>query len=368
MELLFEQLSPVGCMSYLVGAESTHEAWIVDPSLKDVDRYLALLKDRGLKLAAVIDTHAHADHLSGAARLMDITGCHYVMHEQAKPKDVTDRTSDGKELTIGNVKVKVLYTPGHTEDSMCLVFPDRILTGDTLFLDDGGAGRDDLPGGDAGAHFESLKRLAALPDNLVVYPGHEYRNRRPSSLGEQKQRNPFFKPKSRQEYISFLEELKLGPAEWMKKVLEANYLCTRDPNAAEIPQGVSACEVMGTLSSCAQSTEIAMISPAELQQRLASGSPPTLLDVRESAELVGELGHLPNVIHISVRELACRIRELDSHRHEDIVTICKMGGRAKTAAQLLKEAGFSSVTVLTGGMNSWNEAGLPVQREPVASA
>lgn len=368
MDLIFEQLNAVGCMSYLIGSQSTKEAWLVDPSLKDVEKYMAQLKSQGLKLTAVIDTHAHADHLSGGGRLMDLTRCHYVMHREAKPRDVNERVEEGTTLTIGDTRVKVIHTPGHTEDSICLIFPDRILTGDTLFLDDGGAGRDDLPGGNAADHFESLRKLRQLPDSLVVYPGHEYRNRRPSSLGEQKMRNPFFKPQNKDEYVRFLEELKLGPADWMKKVLEANYGCTRDPSAVHIPEGVSACEVMGTMSSCASSQEIPMIAPVDLKKKLDAGERPLLLDVRETPELTGDLGHLPGIKHISVRELACRIDELDAHKTDEIVTICKMGGRARTAAQLLKEAGFQSVTVMTGGMNLWNEAGLPVLKEPVRTA
>lgn len=352
-------------MSYLIGSENLREAWLVDPSLKDVERYLKLIKDKGLKLTAVIDTHAHADHLSGCAKLMDLTGCHYVMHKQAKPKDVTDRVDEGAELSIGETKVKFIHTPGHTEDSVCLLLEDRILTGDTLFLDDGGAGRDDLPGGDAASHFESLRRLSQLPESLLVYPGHEYRGRKASSLKEQKTRNPFFKPATREEYVNFLEELKLGPAEWMKQVLKANYDCTRDESSVVIPEGVSACEVMGTMSTCAASREIAMISPLDLKQKLDRGDKPLLLDVRETAELTGELGHLPGVRHISVRELSFRMSELDGHRDDEIVTICKLGGRAKTAAQLLSESGFKNVSIMTGGMNLWNENGLPVVREPV---
>lgn len=363
MDLIFEPLTQLGCMTYLVASASEKEAWIIDPSLKESERYVALLKQRGLKLNGVIDTHAHADHLSGGPKLMDLTGCHYLMHSSAKPKDVTDRVQDNSELALGAVKIKFIHTPGHTEDSICILIGDKLLTGDTLFLDDGGAGRDDLPGGDAGAHFESLMKLTKMPDNLIVFPGHDYRGRRPSTLGEQKQRNPFFKPKTKDEYVHFLQELHLGPAEWMKLVLEANFACTRDEKSVDIPQGVSACEALGTLSDCAASQEIQYIDADEMKKKMDAGWKPFLLDVRETPELTGELGHLPEITHISVKEIAFRLDEIASHKNEEIVSICKMGGRAKTAAQLMSEAGFNKVIVLTGGMTAWNQAGLPVVRE-----
>lgn len=365
MDLIFEPLTQMGCMTYLIGSESEKQAWIIDPSLKEAERYVALLKERGLKLNGVIDTHAHADHLSGGPKLMDLTGCHYIMHSSAKPKDVSDRVEDGSELSLGGVKLKFFHTPGHTSDSLCIQVDGKLITGDTLFLDDGGAGRTDLPGGDPGEHFESLLKLSKLPDDLIVYPGHEYRGRRPSTLGEQKQRNPFFKPKTKDAYVQFLQELNLGPAEWMKLVLKANFDCTRDPNSVEIPQGVSACEVMGTLSDCASHQEIQYIDAQEMKNKMDSGWKPFLLDVRETPELYAELGHLPGITHISVKEIAHRLDEIEAHKNEEIVSICKMGGRAKTAAQLMSEAGFKKVTVLTGGMTAWNQAGLPVVRDAV---
>lgn len=367
MDLIFEPLTQMGCMTYLVGSASEKQAWIIDPSLKEAERYEALLKNRGLKLNAVIDTHAHADHLSGGPKLMDLTGCHYVMHTSAKPKDVTDRVEDGSELALGGVKLKFVHTPGHTEDSLCILLDDKLLTGDTLFLDDGGAGRTDLPGGDPADHFESLMKLSKMPDNLIIYPGHDYRGRRPSTLGEQKQRNPFFKPKTKDEYVHFLQELHLGPADWMKLVLQANFDCTRDPKSVDIPQGVSACEAMGTLSDCAASQEIHYIDAEEMKKKMDSGWKPFLLDVRETPELYAELGHLPGIKHISVKEIAHRLDEIAQHKNEEIVSICKMGGRAKTAAQVMSEAGFSKVIVLTGGMTAWNQCGLPVVRDTVTA-
>lgn len=369
----FEQLNTNGCVSYFLASPSARKAWLVDPLLVDTDRYLALLKQHGCALEGVIDTHTHADHLSAGAWLVNETKCFYLMHESSGVKCVTDRVSDALEIDLHDVKVHLMHTPGHTRDSMCVILPDRILTGDCLFLDDGGAGRDDLPGGDPSAHFESLQRLRQLPDDLTVYPGHDYRRRSPSTLAVQKDRNPFFKPGTSEEYVNFIQELKLGPADWMKLVLKANSDCVTDASAVYVPTGMSSCEVMGTMSTCASSQEVQHVSPSELSTQLAMAhkygcESPILLDVRESAELTGELGHLPHIIHIPVGTLESRLTELDYAKNREIVTICKIGGRAKTAAKLLLSAGYANVKVMTGGMTGWNEVGLPIEREPLIHA
>lgn len=312
-------------------------------------------------LTHVIDTHTHADHISGAAALKDVTGCEYVMHAVAPAHCVTFRVTDGFACHLGAIPVRIMHTPGHTKDSICLVLPDRILTGDTLFLDAGGAGRDDLPGGDAAAHWESLRRIRALPDALIVYPAHEYRNREPSSLGEQKQRNPHFHPATKEAFVRYLEDLKLGPAEWMQDVVKANYACAQDPQAAWIPVDVPACEVKGTLAAGVNDQQVASMPGEELKRRLDAGKAPILLDVREAKELEGELGHLPGILHIPIADLSTRLTELEAHKEQEFVTVCRTGGRAHTAAQILRQAGFQRVYVLAGGMTHWKELGFAVQ-------
>ena len=150
MALRFQQLNPGGCRTYLVGKQGIKEVALIDPVLDRLDIYLMFLRKENLKLTTVIDTHTHADHITAGPALRDLTGCDYVMHAAAPAGCVSKRLSDGQLLRFAGLEAKVLHTPGHTNDAVCLVLPDRIFTGDTLFLDDGGAGRDDLPGGDAG--------------------------------------------------------------------------------------------------------------------------------------------------------------------------------------------------------------------------
>ena len=353
MALEYRQLNPHSCRSYLVS--DGREAVLIDPVLDHFKDYTELVDKEGLILFAVVDTHTHADHISACAALKDRFGCFYVMHSLSKAECVDRPVDDGMKYTLfDTLPVEIWHTPGHTQDSICIILPDRVYAGDTLFLDDGGAGRDDLPGGDPGAHWESLRRLAGLSDGLTVFPAHDYRSRKPSSLGRQKQTNPHLKERSKEEFVSYLEDLRLGPAEWMKDVLTANYSCARDPKAAWIPVDSPACEVKGTLDIGVNEVNVAPISALELKNALAAGANDlVLIDVRESEELAGRLGHLEGIVHIPIGDLAHRLSELDDYKNRDIVVVCHSGSRAHTAAQIMTMTGFSRVRVLRGGMMAW---------------
>jgi glyoxylase-like metal-dependent hydrolase (beta-lactamase superfamily II)/rhodanese-related sulfurtransferase len=354
MGMICEQLNPHSCKTYLIGIQGKKEVALIDPVIDHTQDYIQMLEKNNYKLIQVIDTHTHADHITCAPVLKDITDCSYGMHHYAPAQCPDQRIADGDKLTLfDEIPIKVLYTPGHTKDSISLIFPDRIFTGDALFLDDGGAGRDDLPGGDPGTHWETLQKIAALDENLVVYPAHDYRDRSPSPLKQQKETNPHLKNRTKEEFIQYLEDLKLGPADWMKDVLKANYICATDPKAAWIPVDSPACEVKGTLDLGVNEIQVEPISAAELRQELASDTPPLLLDVREKNELSGGLGHIEGIVHIPIGSLADSLDEIDGNRK--IVTVCRSGLRAHTAAQILIKSGIKSVKVLNGGMLAWNE-------------
>lgn len=345
------QLNNIGCKTYLVTSGASKEAALIDPIIQGVGEYLGLLDRENLELTHVIDTHTHADHISGAATLIDKTGCDYIMHKNAPASCVTVRVTEGMEFRVADVPVKVLHTPGHTKDSITLLFPDRLMTGDTLFLDEGGAGRDDLPGGDPGEHWDSLQKLTTLPDHLMVMPGHDYRGKQPSTLGDQKKRNPHLGHSNKDAFVKYLATLNLGPANWMTEVLKANYACSRDPKAVFIPSECSACEVQP--STGAATVDANLITAQELKAKLSSGQSKVLLDVRNEDELVGEYGKIDGVIHIPVWELSSRVNELNRYKDDEIVVICKGGARAVTGSQILKRAGFKRVFVLKGGMIAW---------------
>ncbi|MFW9996062.1 MAG: rhodanese-like domain-containing protein [Candidatus Odinarchaeota archaeon] len=354
MDYLFKQLNPGACKTYLISSKNSSDVAIVDPVLEHLQDYIDLLKENDYNLTMVIDTHTHADHISGGAALKDITECKYLMHENAPSDCVTKRIKEGSRFKIGEIPVKVIESFGHTKDAISLVLPGRLLTGDALFLDDGGAGRDDLPGGDPGAHWETLQRfMEELNSQLIVYPAHDYRNREPSSLAKQKATNPHLKPRTKEEFVQYLEDLRLGPADWMKDVLKANYACARDPQAVWIPVDSPACEIKGTLDIGVNEQHPEAISVEELKQLLEkdTGSKPLLLDVREAHELKGPLGHLQGIKHVPIAKLASKLSEMK--KDDEIVIVCRSGARAYTAAQIMKQVGFNRVSVLDGGMIAW---------------
>lgn len=357
--MLFKQINPHACRTYLMVSDKSDKAILVDPVIDHFSDYLALLKQEGLTLTHVIDTHIHADHISAGSALRDATGCEYVMHESAPPRCVSMRVKDGDILQLNGIEIRVIHTPGHTGDSISLLVEDKLLTGDFLFLDDAGAGRDDLPGGNPAEHWESLKKLASLPDHLMIYPAHEYRGRQPSTLGNQRQTNPHLQPRSKEEFVRYLEDLRLGPAEWMKDVLQANYACAKDPNAAWIPVDTPACEIKGTMEKGVNELEVDYIDAAKLKQRLQENKSDILLiDVREKAELTGPLGAMEGIVHLPIGQLAGRLTELQEYKQKDIAVVCRSGARATTGAQILKKAGFAKVYVLTGGMIAWRNQGF----------
>jgi rhodanese-related sulfurtransferase len=276
--------------------------------------------------------------------MVDATDCGYIMHELAPAKCVTQRVKEGDVLTLAGQTAKVLETPGHTRDSISLLFADKLLTGDFLFLDDAGAGRDDLPGGDAEAHWKSLQKLKSVPGSVVIYPAHEYRDRQPSTLQNQRETNPHLKDMGRGEFTSYINDLKLGPADWMKDVLKANYRCATDPNSAWIPTDVPACEIKGTMNPNAGNIDVQYIAHLDINPGAV------LIDVREKEELTGPLGHLDGVINIPVGEVAHSLSELEEYKGDEIILVCRSGARATTAAQILITAGYEKVKVLDGGM------------------
>jgi glyoxylase-like metal-dependent hydrolase (beta-lactamase superfamily II)/rhodanese-related sulfurtransferase len=356
MKIFSEQLNPYACKTYLVGIEGNPEVAFIDPVIEHINDYADLVKKRNFKVSKVIDTHSHADHISGGASLKDMFSCDYVMHTLAPSQCANFRVKDGFEWKLFNkIPIRILYTPGHTKDSMSLVFPDWVFTGDALFLDEGGAGRDDLPGGDPGEHWETLQKFMALPEDLTVYPAHDYRGREPSSLKQQKKTNSHLKPRTKLEFVQYIDDLKLGPADWMKDVLKANYACAHDLKTAWIPADAPACEVKGTMAPNANQLQVSSLPPKILKQKMESKEDLVLLDVREADELVGPLGHLPGIVHVPIAGLAPKLAELEKYKGKEIVTVCRSGGRATTAAQILGMAGFPRVEVLAGGMLAWRE-------------
>ncbi len=219
----FHELGAGDCKSYLI-VSASREGMLVDPLLEDVESIIDLVSGRTIELKYVVDTHVHADHISGAPRLAEKTGATYVVHKNSGSSCAGMRVEHGERLELGRLSARVIYTPGHAADAISLAFPDRLLTGDFLFIGAAGAGRTDLPGGDSGEHWDALRELRHLEPSTLIYPGHDYHGLTFSTLAEERINNPRLKARSREEYVKWLDSFDLGSAEWMVDVVAANQL------------------------------------------------------------------------------------------------------------------------------------------------
>ncbi|HUY38766.1 MAG TPA: MBL fold metallo-hydrolase [Candidatus Binataceae bacterium] len=341
------ELNHAKCKCYLIASRAARKAALVDPRREEIARYLGVLAYYGFALEFVFDTHTHADHRSGAAELSDLTGAPLVMHRRAPSPHVAIHVEDGQTLAVGEVVLRVIYTPGHTPDSISLVAEDRVLTGDCLMIH--GTGRADFADGDAGQQYDSITgKLFALPDATVVLPAHDYRGHKQSTIGEEKQSNPRLLGKTRAQYVALMNNLGLPLPDGIQEALQ--------PNQSEVDAGQI------KFPNLAQLEAVRQLTPAELRDRIASANPPVLIDVRGADEFSGELGHIGGALLAPLAELADRAGELMQFRDRDVVAICRVGVRSTTGAAILTGLGFERVWNLRGGMLEWADAGMPVKR------
>src|SRR6201998_1265440 len=216
---LFDQTSST--YSYLLASRRGGEALIIDPVLEKVDRYLQLIRELDLKLVKAVDTHLHADHITGLGALRDRTRCITAMGEQNKADVVSMRLADGDKLSIEGLALDVIYTPGHTDDSYSFAMADRVFTGDTLLIR--GTGRTDFQNGSPRAQYESIfNRLLRLPEDTLVFPAHDYKGDTVSTIGEEKRCNPRLQVKSVDDYIALMNGLNLSNPKMMDVAVPAN--------------------------------------------------------------------------------------------------------------------------------------------------
>src|SRR6201981_2609583 len=221
--MIFRQLfdSTSGTYTYILASRAGGEALIIDPVLEKVDRYLQLIRELDLMLVKAADTHLHADHVTGLGALRDRTHCITVMGEMPKTDVVSRRVAEGDRIEIEGLRLDVLYTPGHTDDSYSFLWADRVFTGDTLLIR--GTGRTDFQNGDPRAQYESLfNKLLKLPDETMVYPAHDYKGETVSTIGEEKAFNPRLQVKSVDEYVALMNSLHLPHTQMMDVAVPAN--------------------------------------------------------------------------------------------------------------------------------------------------
>jgi glyoxylase-like metal-dependent hydrolase (beta-lactamase superfamily II) len=233
---MFDSVS--GTYSYLLASRPGGEALIIDPVLEKVDRYIQLLNEIDLRLVKAIDTHLHADHVTGLGALHDLTDCVTVMGNESRADVVGLRVADGDRIDIERLSLGVIHTPGHTKDSYCFTLADRVFTGDTLLIR--GTGRTDLASGDARAQYESIfNRLLKLPDETLVYPAHDYKGETVSTIGEEKAFNPRLAVRSAEEYVDLMGKLSLPSPKLMDVAIPLNIQLGRPRRAKRSSRSLS---------------------------------------------------------------------------------------------------------------------------------
>ncbi len=339
----FHTIADGGCRSYIIGCPDTALAAVVDPALGQIERTVGLLAREGLSLRYIIETHTHADHFSAARLLRQRLHVPIVMHRFGGASDVDLRVDDGHQLVLGQLRLKVLHTPGHTRDSICLLLADRVLTGDTLLI--GGTGRADLPTGDPEALYDSLfGKLLALPDETMVFPAHDYQDRGHSTIGEERMGNRRLQKREREDFVALMRSLDLAMPTHLTEALRTN-----------ISGGTTVRQLLDEASAA-----IAFMAMDELSRRLETRrNDLVVLDVRERDAWLR--GRIPGAHHLARGQLELKIDEHFPDPEIEIVTICEFGKLSTLAAATLQKLGFRRTIALDGGMKAWREAGYAVE-------
>ncbi len=332
--MIFRQLfdNASSTYTYLIASRRGGEALLIDPVFDRLDHYLRLLEELDLKLVKVLDTHVHADHVSAMGALRDHTSCVTVMGEQSPVDVVSMRVADAEKVTIEGFSMTAMYTPGHTDDSYCFCTEDRVFTGDTLLIR--GTGRTDFQNGDPGRQYDSLfKGLLKLPDNMLVYPAHDYKGDTVSTLAEEKAFNPRLQVGSRQEYVDLMNNLKLANPKMMDIAVPENQRMGLNlKRQREVP-----CVDAAGLFSDADEKFL-------------------MVDLREEGERAKH-GVIPNSIHAPYSRLGQHLETLARASNRKIVFYCAAGERSAMAVKLAAGRGVNDCAHLPGGYEVWRQAG-----------
>ena len=342
--MIFRQLfdATSGTYSYLLASRRGGEALIIDPVLEKVDRYLQLMEQLDLRLVKAVDTHLHADHVTGLGALRDRTDCITVMGEQSGVDVVSMRLTDGDRLTVEGLSLDVIYTPGHTDDSYSFYMRDRVFSGDTLLIR--GTGRTDFQNGDARAQYDSIfNRLLRLPDETLLFPAHDYKGDTVSTIGEERAFNPRLQVRSAEEYAEVMNNLNLPSPKMMDVAVPAN-LCV----GLKLDVVEGDCTILpGHARDWLGRADIAFVDLREREERARSGYIPGSL-------------HAPYPTVADTIRPGGTLRELSQAAGRRVLFYCAYGERSAMAVKAARAAGLTSACHIKGGMKAWQDIDGPV--------
>ncbi|MCC6572794.1 MAG: MBL fold metallo-hydrolase [Planctomycetes bacterium] len=316
------------CRAYMIVDRARGEAALLDPRFDVVSAYMERLKREGLRLKLAIDSHTHADHLSGSDRLRNLTGCRIVMSSETRSHVPDHKIGDDQSMPLGGGELRFLHTPGHTPDSMCVLTDHTLLTGDTLFI--GGSARTDFMGGSAASLFDSFRRIEALGPDVAILPGHDYNGCVSSTVAQELRANSAFAERDKDALVRRLS---------IKGELPLNM---REMLAFNVDAGIREKSIVSPRDS---------ILAGDVSEHF------TVVDVRTDPEWSS--AHIPGAVHIPLHEIETRIGELKGRRRPLLLT-CKSGVRATLAFMAARLAGERDMLLLEGGMDGWAAAGRPM--------
>ena len=352
--LIFRQLfdTASSTYSYLLGDPRRGEALLIDPVFEHARRDAALLRELGLTLLATLETHVHADHVTGAWLLKQRTGS-LILGSAAGGAEGLDRAlGQGDRVEFGGRHLSVRATPGHTDGCLSYVLDDESLafTGDALLIR--GCGRTDFQQGSPARLWHSVHdQLLSLPSHALLYPGHDYRGLTVTSVDEERRYNPRFGGDSNEaDFTGYMNHLGLPHPKLMDQAVPANLKVGRPEGGALPPEDPHWAHLTWTFAGLWE------IQPQTLEE-IAAGV--QIVDVREPEEFIGPFGHIAGAVLIPLDEWPARMAEIDHGR--PVVTVCRSGTRSAQAATLLSKAGHPEVANLAGGMLRWRSAGYPVK-------
>ena len=335
--------------TYLLADAATREAVLIDPVFEQSRRDAALVQELGLRLTATLETHVHADHVTGAWLLKRKLGSR-IGAPAAGGVEGADFLVGEEPVRFGASSLEPRHTPGHTGACTTYVLDDRSLafTGDALLIR--GCGRTDFQSGDARQLFRSVReQIFSLPDRCLLYPGHDYRGLTVTSVGEEKLYNPRLgEAVGEADFVGYMQHLGLPHPKQMDVAVPANLRCGRPDQP--LPEDAQWAPLTYTFAG------ISEVDPRWLEEHLREVQ---IVDVREPAEFTGDLGHVPGAVLLPLGSLIGKVAQIS--REKPVVTVCRSGARSAQASVMLGKAGFDRVANLAGGMLRWRAQRLAVE-------